>query len=109
MTIEELKQTDWYKKLPKLIQQAIDVAPPIQHGEYLRLSYGRIFSNLILARVDKSYQIIMQLKRDRLRDESSYYYQFPLTPNESLSQVKKKEKHSDDSIITPPPVIPFTG
>lgn len=30
MTLEELKQTDWYKERPEIIQQAICKLPPIQ-------------------------------------------------------------------------------
>lgn len=29
MTIQELKETDWYKSRPLIIKRAIDIAPPI--------------------------------------------------------------------------------
>lgn len=28
MTIEEFRETDWYKERPKVIQEAIDILPP---------------------------------------------------------------------------------
>ena len=30
MTLKQLKQSDWYKERPLLIQQAIEILPPIQ-------------------------------------------------------------------------------
>ena len=30
MTLEELKQTDWYNERPSIIQQAIDILPPTE-------------------------------------------------------------------------------
>lgn len=30
MTLEDLKQSDWYKERPLVIQQAIDIIPPTQ-------------------------------------------------------------------------------
>lgn len=34
MTFEELKQTDWYKSRPKVIQQAMDILPPIHYYRF---------------------------------------------------------------------------
>lgn len=31
MTLEELKQSDWYKERPEVIQQAVNTLPPIHY------------------------------------------------------------------------------
>jgi hypothetical protein len=34
MTLQELKETDWYKERPELIKQAMEILPPIQQYRF---------------------------------------------------------------------------
>ena len=34
MTLDEFKETDWYKERPALIKQAMDILPPIQQYRF---------------------------------------------------------------------------